>query len=170
MSQLLKYKYYDTPEGQDIFMKTFAASKYAALSGVTLGTLDILMYSHPKGFASTVGRMAWFVGPLVGMAAGFTVTTNAVQNIRGKNDKLNYFIGGAVAGSIFSAWQKAPILAVPAAVILGVAGIVKKTSVEEGWIFFPDIIQAPKSIISGKRDFTMVKDVDELKNWTAGSK
>uniref|UniRef100_A0A2A4J7G8 NADH dehydrogenase [ubiquinone] 1 alpha subcomplex subunit 11 n=1 Tax=Heliothis virescens TaxID=7102 RepID=A0A2A4J7G8_HELVI len=169
MSQLLKYKYYDTPEGQDIFMKTFAASKYATLAGLAAGTLDVMMFSHPKGFASTVGRMAWFVGPLVGMAAGFTVTTNAVQNIRGKNDMVNYFMGGVVAGSILAAWQKAPIIAVPAAVIFGVAGIVKKTSVDEGWIFFPDIIQAPKSIISGKRDWTMVQDIEELKNWTKGS-
>lgn len=166
MSYLVKYKYYDTPEGQDIFFKTFAASKYAAMAGLALGSLDVLMYSHPQGFASTAGRLAWYIGPMVGMAAGFVVTTNAMQNIRGKNDKLNYFMGGAVAGSILSAWQRAPIIAVPAAVILGLAGIVKKTSVDEGWSFFPEMEAATQSIRSLRYDWTMAKDIDELKNWT----
>lgn len=166
MAQLIKYKYYDTPEGQDIFMKTFAASKYAAMAGLAAATLDVLMYSHPQGFVNTAGRVAWFVGPMVGVAASFVVTTNALQNIRGKNDKINYFVGGAVAGSILAAWQKAPVAAVPAAVVLGLAAIVKKTSVEEGWSFFPEMKSATQSIRSVKYDWTMVKDIDELKNWT----
>ncbi|KAJ8716982.1 hypothetical protein PYW08_005381 [Mythimna loreyi] len=139
MASLIKYKYYDTPEGQDIFLKTFAASKYAVMAGLAASTLDVLMYSHPQGFANTAARVAWYVGPMVGIAAGFVVTTNAMQNIRGKNDKINYFLGGAVAGSILAAWQKAPVAAVPAAVVLGLAAIVKKTSVDEGWVFFPEM-------------------------------
>ncbi|CAD0202847.1 unnamed protein product [Chrysodeixis includens] len=166
MSQLLKYKYYDTPEGQDIFLKTVALGKYAALAGVAAASLDVLMYSHPKGLASTAGRFAWYIGPLVGMAAGYAVTHNCVQNFRGKNDKINYFLGGAVAGSILSAWQKAPVFAVPAMVILGVAGIIKKTAVDENWEFFPDVPHATKIITSVGNDWTMVKDIEELKNWT----
>lgn len=166
MSQLIKYKYYDTPEGQDIFMKTFATSKYAAMAGLAMASLDVMMYSHPKGFANTAGRFAWFLGPMVGMAAGYVVTTNAMQNIRGKNDKLNYFMGGAVAGCILSAWQKAPVAAVPAAVIFGLAAIVKKTSVDEGWPFFPELTSATQSIRSVKYDWTLAEDHEELKNWT----
>ncbi|XP_022837623.1 NADH dehydrogenase [ubiquinone] 1 alpha subcomplex subunit 11 [Spodoptera litura] len=169
MSQLLKYEYYDTPEGQDIFMKTFAISKYAALAGTALASMDVLMYSHPKGFAATAGRFAWFLGPMVGMAAGFAVTANTVQNIRGKNDKLNYFLGGVVSGSIFTAWMRAGVIAVPAAVILGAAAVVKKTSIEEGWSFFPSVPHATQSARSVKYDWTMVKDIDELKNFTTGS-
>lgn len=168
MSQLIKYKYYDTPEGQDIFLKTISASKYALVAGLAAASLDVLMYSRPKGFASTAGRFAWFVGPMVGMAAGFTVTANAVQNIRGKNDKVNYFLGGTAAASILSAWLKAPVIFVPAAMIMGAAGIVKKTSVDEGWSFFPDTNQATKTIRSVRHDWTMVKDLDEMKNWTTG--
>lgn len=166
MSQLLKYKYYDTPEGQDIFLKTVALGKYAALAGVAAASLDVLMFSHPKGFAATAGRFGWYIGPLFGMAAGYVVTHNAVQNIRGKNDKINYFLGGAVAGSILSAWAKAPAFAVPAMFILGVAGVVKKSAVDEKWVFFPDLPQATKTITSVRNDWTMVKDIEELKNWT----
>lgn len=168
MSQLLRYKYYDTPEGQDIFSKTFVTSKYAAFAGLGMATYDVLMYSHPQGFAATAGRFAWYIGPMVGMATAFTVTSNIARNIRGKDDKINYFLGGAAAGSIFSAWQRAPIFAVPAAMILGLAGIIKKTSIEEGWEFFPAFPQATKTIKSVRHDWTLVKDIDELKTWTKG--
>ncbi|CAB3219755.1 unnamed protein product [Arctia plantaginis] len=169
MSQLLRYKYTDTPDGQDIFMKTVAASKYAALAGVAMSTFDVLMYSHPKGITGTVGRFAWYIGPLVGMASAFTVTANVARNVRGADDKFNYFLGGAAAGSIFSAWQRAPIIAVPAMVILGLAGIVKKTSMQEKWEFFPDVHQATKTIKSVRHDWTLVKDLEDMKGWTKGN-
>lgn len=168
MNNLLTYKYYDTPEGQDIFLKTLATSKYAAVAGITAATFDILMYSHPKGFVNTAGRMMYIVGPLVGMASAFAVTTNAAQNFRGKNDKINYFLGGAVAGGIFSAWIRSGIIAVPAAIVLGTAAVIKKTAVDEHWTFFPESHQATKTIKSVKHDWTLVKDIEELKNWVGG--
>lgn len=168
MTSLFKYKYYDTPEGQDIFLKAFACSKYAFLTGVTAGAYDTLMYSHPKGFVNTAGRFMWYVGPLVGMAASFAVATNVAQNIRGKNDNINYFIGGAVAGSIFSAWQRSGVIAVPAMVILGCAGMIKKSAIDNDWTLFPAPKQATKTIQSVRHDWTMVKDIEELKNWTTG--
>ncbi|XP_049877446.1 NADH dehydrogenase [ubiquinone] 1 alpha subcomplex subunit 11 [Pectinophora gossypiella] len=170
MNGLFSYKYYDTPEGHDIYKKTFVASKYAALSGLTLASWDVLMFSHPKGFAQTVGRYGFFMGPMVGMAAAFTVTTNVAQNIRGKNDKINYFLGGVAAGSIFGTWLRSVTVAVPACLLLGFAAIVKKSAVDEGWVFFPDTTMAPKSIKSVRHDWTLVKDIEELKTWTTGTK
>ncbi|XP_028032326.1 NADH dehydrogenase [ubiquinone] 1 alpha subcomplex subunit 11 [Bombyx mandarina] len=170
MNKLLNYKYYDTPEGQDIFMKTFVTSKYAAVAGLAGASFDVLMFSHPKGFVNTIGRMGYIVGPLVGMAVAFTFTTNVAQNIRGKNDKLNYFLGGATSGFVFSAWMKKGIIAVPAAVVLGAIAVVKKTGIDEGWIFFPDAAQSTKTIKSVKHDWTLLKDIEELKGWTDGSK
>ncbi|KAJ2948802.1 hypothetical protein O0L34_g8060 [Tuta absoluta] len=168
MNGLLSYKYYDTPEGQDIYKKTFVMSKYAAASGFALGTFDVLMFSHPKGIAGTVGRYGFFIGPLVGMAAAFTVTTNVLQNYRGKNDKINYAIGGAVAGTIASAWLRSGVLAVPAAALFAACAVIKKTGIEEGWTFMPDTTLASKSIQSHRHDWTMAKDIPELKTWTTG--
>ncbi|XP_073954137.1 NADH dehydrogenase (ubiquinone) B14.7 subunit [Choristoneura fumiferana] len=165
---MLSYKYYDTPEGQDIYKKVFVTSKYATLAGLGLGTFDVLMFSHPKGLTGTVGRLAFYVGPTVGMAAAFTVTANVAQNMRGKNDKINYFLGGVVAGSVFGAWQRSITIGVPAAVLLGVAAVIKKTGIDEGWTFFPDSRMANQSAISARNDFTMAKDVVELKTWTTG--
>ncbi|XP_026320925.1 NADH dehydrogenase [ubiquinone] 1 alpha subcomplex subunit 11 [Hyposmocoma kahamanoa] len=162
---ILNYKYYDTPEGHDIFKKTFVTTKYAAISGLAYSTFDVLMFSHPKGFVNTVGRVGYIVGPLVGMAAAFTVTANMVQNYRGKNDKLNYFWGGAAAGAICGAWMRSATIGVPAAVVFGALAVIKKTGVDEGWTFIPDTTLASKSIQSVRHDWTMAKDIPELKSY-----
>lgn len=165
---MLSYKYYDTPEGHDVFKKTIVTGKYAALAGLGIATMDVLMYSHPKGLFNTAYRYAYFIGPLVGMATAFTVTANCAQNIRGKNDNVNYFLGGAASGAVLGAWQRSLTLGVPAAVVLGVAAIAKKMSVDQGWEIFPEITPAPKSIRSVKHDWTLVKDMEDMKTWTKG--
>lgn len=165
---MLNYKYYDTPEGSDIFKKTFVTSKYAAIAGFGAASFDVLMYSHPKGAVKTIGRYAWYLGPLVGMATAFTLTANVSQNIRGKNDKLNYFLGGLAAGSIFGTWARSITVGVPAALLLGAVAVVKKTGVDEGWVFLPQIQMATKTIQSVRHDWTMTEDVEELKNFTTG--
>ncbi|XP_028178151.1 NADH dehydrogenase [ubiquinone] 1 alpha subcomplex subunit 11-like [Ostrinia nubilalis] len=167
---MMKYKYYDTPEGQDILMKSIVTSKYAALSGLGAATFDVLMYSQPKGIVATAGRFMWYIGPLVGMATAFTVTTNVAQNIRGKNDKINYFLGGVAAGSVFGAWQRSITISVPMAVLLGLVAVVKKTAIDEGWELLPQVPHATKTIQSVKRDWSIVKDIEELKNYTTESK
>lgn len=168
MDRILSYKYYDSPEGDDILLKTISTSKYAVMTGLVMGSYDVLMYTKPIGFFNTLRRYAYFVGPLVGMATAFTVTSNVAKNFRRKNDKLNYFLGGAMAGSIYSAWQKAPVLAVPAMVILGTAAMIKKTGVDAGYTFFPDIPQMTKTAVSTKHDWTIAEDIESLKTWTKG--
>lgn len=168
MDKLLNYKYYDSPEGEDVIYKTIAISKFGAVAGLGYGVFDVLMYSRTKGFVNTAGRLGWYVGPLVGAAAAFAVTANVTQNIRGKNDKLNYFLGGAVSGLILSAWQRVPVMAVPLAMIFGTAAMIKKTALEEGHTFFPDFPQATKTIKSAKHDWTLAKDLPQHKNWTSG--
>ncbi|CAH2240881.1 jg9618 [Pararge aegeria aegeria] len=131
---MLSYKYYDTPEGHDVFKKTVVTGKYAALAGLGVGTLDVLMHSHPKGFFNTGFRYAFFIGPLV-----------------------------------VGAWQRSVTVGVPAAVVLGVVGIAMKMSVDENWCLFPGFTPATKSIMSVKHDWSLVKDIDELKTWTKGN-
>ncbi|CAH2089132.1 unnamed protein product [Euphydryas editha] len=165
---MLSYKYYDTPEGQDIFKKVFVTSKYAAVAGLGVATYDILMYSHPKGIFNTAYRYAFFLGPMVGMATAFTVTANAAQNIRGKNDVWNYFLGGAMSGAIFGAWYKSVPVGIPMAIVLGAVGMIKKTAIDNGWTLVPELTTANKSIRSVKHDWTLVKDIEELKAWKTG--
>ncbi|XP_041984841.1 uncharacterized protein LOC121737277 [Aricia agestis] len=164
---LLSYKYYDTPEGQDIYKKLFVTSKYAVMVGMPLATQDVLMYSHPTGVFSTAYRFAFYLGPLVGMATAFTITANGLQNYRGKNDYVNYFCGGAAAGAVASAWAKSKVALVPLAVVLGGAAMIKKAAIEYNYTFFPEMQTATKTIKSAKHDWSLAKDIEEYKNWTS---
>lgn len=53
----------------------------------TSGTMDILMYSHPKGLLPIASRFAWWLGPAVGMASAFTTGAYVSHRLRGTNDK-----------------------------------------------------------------------------------
>ncbi|XP_047517116.1 NADH dehydrogenase [ubiquinone] 1 alpha subcomplex subunit 11 [Pieris napi] len=166
---LLTYKYYDTPEGQDIFKKTLVTTKYAILASLPVATFDVLLYSHPKGIFQTVMRYGFYLGPAISMATAFTLTTNIAQNVRGKNDEFNYFLGGAAAGAVYASVRRQPVIAVPAAIVLGACGIVKKIGIDNNFTFFPKLHSGKESINSVRRDWTFVKDIDELKNWEKGS-
>ena len=52
--------------------------------GVVAATWDVLLYSHPKGYAQTAGRFLFYTGPLAAMAAGFAATTCVAVSVRGK--------------------------------------------------------------------------------------
>lgn len=103
---LLKSQYYDSPEGTDAFGKIVATNKYAVLGGLAWGTIDVLMISKPKGYLPILARYAYNVGPMMGMASAFTLGTLVATNVRGKDDRLNYFIGGACAGGVYGAWRR----------------------------------------------------------------
>lgn len=84
---LIKTGYYDKPEGQDCYGKMLATNTYAAAAGMAWGTVDVLMLSHTKGYLPTMARLAYNVGPMMGMASAFTLATFAATNIRGKDDR-----------------------------------------------------------------------------------
>lgn len=84
---LLRYKYYDHPDGEDAFGKMVAANKYAAAAGLAWSTVDVMTLSKPQGYLPTIGRFAYNTGPLMGMATAFTLTTFAATNFRGKDDR-----------------------------------------------------------------------------------
>ncbi|VVC93368.1 unnamed protein product [Leptidea sinapis] len=168
MNSLFTYKYYDTPEGQDIFKKVIVTSKYGVCAGLPIASFDVLLYSHPKGVFQTALRYGTYLGPLVGMATAFTLTANMACNIRGKNDELNYFMGGAAAGALFSVCRRSPILAPPAMIALGAIAVVKKLAIDYDYVFFPPVQMAAKSAQDHRNDWTLVKDIEELKTWTTG--
>merc|ERR1712189_67380 len=106
----MNYKYYDTPEGQDCFLKMGYLTKNAAIFGVFAGVQDILLVSHPKGYAQTAGRFLYYPVPFSAMASTFAATSCVANSIRGKDDHLNYIIGGLSSGSIYESGKKAYIL------------------------------------------------------------
>lgn len=83
---LLKIQYYDKPEGQDAFGKMVATNRYALATGLVFSTYEVLFVSKPQGYIKTLGRFAYFTGPLMGMASAFTMTTYTANRLRGKDD------------------------------------------------------------------------------------
>lgn len=84
----------------------FPPPSLQAVTGLTTATYDVVLYSKPKGIPNIVGRYALHVGPLMGMATAFTTVTYAATKFRGKDDSLNYVLGGIAAGGVVGAWSK----------------------------------------------------------------
>ncbi len=83
---LLKVQYYDKPEGQDFFGKIVSTNRHALAVGLVASTYDVLFLTKPQGYIKTIGRYGYFIGPFMGMATAFTVTTYAANRLRGKDD------------------------------------------------------------------------------------
>ena len=76
------------------------------VAGLTTATYDTVLYSKPKGLINIIGRYAMHVGPLMGVATAFTTVTYASTKFRGKDDGLNYALGGFAAGGVIGRWAK----------------------------------------------------------------
>ncbi|KAH8355124.1 hypothetical protein KR093_006420 [Drosophila rubida] len=165
----LRSEYYDHPDGEDAFGKIVATNRHAIVAGLAWSTVDVLTLSKPRGYIPTIGRFAYNTGPLMGMATAFTLTTLAATNLRGKDDKLNYLAGGFAAGGVFGAWRHSHVAGLVAGLFLGIAGVLKKMSVEQGWEFFPD---PPTRQFGGlniaQNDYTIM--AERPKNWTSEKK
>lgn len=162
------YKYYDTPKGEDIFKKLWVTGKYAGAAGLAWSTIDVMLYSYPKGYLQTIGRYAYITGPVIGIAATYTITSNIAASLRKKDDTLNYVLGGVAAGCMVGAYRKSIMVGFCSSVAFAVAGIVKKSSIDEGWSFFPDMSRQYSGVSSRWFDYTLT--AERPKNWTTGEK
>lgn len=155
--------YKDHPDGQACFQKVFEATKYTGAVGFVLSTYDVLMVVKPQGYVPTLGIFLRTTVPCAAAGATFAAITCVSTNLRGKDDKLNYFIGGASAGSVFGAAKNSVKVGFPAAVFLGLAAVLFKDSMQKGWEFFPKIYHKMGYIDYRKFDYTLTKDVSKDK-------
>ncbi|XP_014258871.1 NADH dehydrogenase [ubiquinone] 1 alpha subcomplex subunit 11 [Cimex lectularius] len=156
-----EYKYHDTPDGQDCFKKLWYVTKYSTLYGLVGSSIEILLNSHPKGYAATFARYGFLTGSLVGSVVTFSSTSCMFTNLRGKDDRLNYGLAGIATGAFNGAWMKSVKVGSYSAVVFAVAGIVLKDFVINKWELFPDA-GTPKEVThtysSFSKDFTLTKD------------
>ena len=80
----------------------FASFRFSVIvfSGIIVSTYDTLLYTKPQGYVPTIATYLRGTVPLVASAATFAAVTCAACNLRGKDDKVNYLIGGLSAGSV----------------------------------------------------------------------
>ncbi|XP_047473562.1 NADH dehydrogenase [ubiquinone] 1 alpha subcomplex subunit 11-like [Penaeus chinensis] len=89
--------YTDNPDGKECFQKIWACTKYSGMLGLVVSTYDVLMYTKPQGYVPTLGAYIRSTVPLAGAGAVFAAVTCASTSLRGKDDKLNYFLGGKLS-------------------------------------------------------------------------
>jgi NADH dehydrogenase (ubiquinone) 1 alpha subcomplex subunit 11 len=87
MQNFFDAQYYAKPEGEDYVGKMMATNRYMIQGALGAATTDIIMYSHPKGYLPTIARLAWWLGPAIGVASAFTTGAYVATNVRGKDDR-----------------------------------------------------------------------------------
>ncbi|XP_055531675.1 uncharacterized protein LOC129722334 [Wyeomyia smithii] len=164
---LLNTRYYDKPEGTDLFGKMIATNKYALAAGLGYSSIEVLMVSKPKGIMPSLARYVYFTGPFVGMASAFTVGAYTANKLRGKDDIINYVVGAFAAGGVYGAWRRSVVSGLVSGIFFSIAGISKKMSIIEGWEFFPEVKKHAYGSLNPKRyDFTLTQERE--RGWTSG--
>lgn len=139
MSEEKPFRYFDSPDGQDIFKKLQCLMKPTILTAVGIGFADIVLVSKPKGYLPTIGRLMYISSPILAASATFVLTTNGVASIRNKDDKLNWFMGGFATGTVFGALKRSGMLGFNLGMAFGFLAFLKKMAVENNFQLSPDI-------------------------------
>ncbi|CAH0550646.1 unnamed protein product [Brassicogethes aeneus] len=167
MSKELKpFKFFDSPDGEDIFKKLSLALKPTILAAIGLSTADVLLYSHPKGYAKTLARYAFIGLPIIGITSTFVIVTNLAGSLRKQDGKINWFIGGAAAGSLFGVWSRRPMVGFNMAMFMGIMGSMRKSAQQHGWDVIPpsDTPIAAGTVWSVHQDWTLT--AERPRGWT----
>lgn len=88
------YNYYDHPEGEAPLVKMFACGKYGVAAGLTAGLTDCLAFSKVNTYKAVANCVAYWVVPFAAMGVSFAAATYVSHNLRQKDDKFNYAVGG----------------------------------------------------------------------------
>lgn len=166
MSAEKPYEYFDTPDGHDVFKKLRCFMGPTTEWAVGLGIADVALNSHPKGYLATLTRMAYIGSPIIGAGATFVLATNALASIRKKDDKLNWFLGGFAAGTVFGAWKRNGFLGFNVGMAFGIIACLKKYTVEMNYTILPDMTKGIQHHNVYIYDWSLTKE--RPGNWTTG--
>lgn len=134
---LFRYSYYDSPEGKDLFKKLFFTNKYVSIVGFGLAASEIILVSKPIGYLNTLHRFGQLMTPMIAATSAFCIVAHTSYKIRGKDDLINYTIGGYAAGSLFGVLIKQNLIGMWLGVVCAVIGATKKHSMLNGYQIFP---------------------------------
>ncbi|XP_038048535.1 NADH dehydrogenase [ubiquinone] 1 alpha subcomplex subunit 11-like [Patiria miniata] len=93
---------YDNIDGKEPAKKVLETTATGAAFGVGLSTIALSMY-FPKNFTEALGRGLNHTATLATLGAVFGAGTTISASVRSKDDPLNYFIGGCMAGAVLGA-------------------------------------------------------------------
>ncbi|CAL4129700.1 unnamed protein product [Meganyctiphanes norvegica] len=146
--------YSDAPDGEQCFQKMLICGKNAGLVGVIASTYDLLMVTKPQGYVPAIGCYIRGTIPLAAAGLTFATVSCMATNLRHKDDKFNYFLGGASAGGIIGVAKKSFRLGIPVAFLLGISAIIFKDSLDSKWELLPKIDHQMGTFDTIKNDYT----------------
>ncbi|CAH1958224.1 unnamed protein product [Acanthoscelides obtectus] len=103
--------------------------------------------------------------PIIGATTAFVCTTNAAASIRGKDDLLNWFLGGFAAGAMMGVWRRRVMTGWNMGMLFGILAIGKKYAVQNGWDVTP---RNPPIASRGIWDWDFTLTAERPRNWTTG--
>ncbi|KAF0772238.1 NADH dehydrogenase [Aphis craccivora] len=166
---IFKYSYYDTPDGHDLVKKLFYTNKKVSIIGFGLASTEIILVSKPFGYLNTVYRYGQLMGPMLAATTTFCIVTHVSTNLRGKDDMLNYAIGGFSTGILTGILVKQKFLGFWMAVSMACIGAAKKHSKLNNYEFYPTFPNVRKPIYGDFRtpynDWTLFEP--RQKGWVA---
>jgi len=162
-----KYQYFDSPDGEDTFKKLWCVLKPTLPAAAFIGMCDVAVWSQPKGYLNTAVRYSAVVLPIIGIASTFVVATNGIASIRQKDDRINWFFGGFIAGSTFGILTRNKMFGFNMGILGGIAATIRKAADQQGWEIIP---KDTKLRIGGAtvclRDYSLT--AEKPRNWTTG--
>ncbi|XP_023019619.1 NADH dehydrogenase (ubiquinone) B14.7 subunit [Leptinotarsa decemlineata] len=164
--EIRPYKYFDTPDGHDVFKKYLCLLKPAGQVTAAAGIFDVVAWSHPKGYLPILGRFVYVGTPIIGATTAFVFTTNGLASLRNKDDKLNWFLGGFAAGALVGAWRGKTMFGFNLGMLFGLMAVVRKYSEDRGWQFSPPNGVPIMNQGIWQYDFSLFKE--RPRTWTTG--
>lgn len=149
------YQYFDTPNGEDIGKKLWCALKPATTLAIVAGTVDVLMYSKPKGYLAALGRYAWISIPILGVTTAFVLTTNLSKIYRKEEDYWNWALGGFGAGGVVGVYTGRATSGWLWGATFATAAMIKKYAVDNNIIMIPQGKQALGTIRYVRHDYSL---------------
>ncbi|KAK5647741.1 hypothetical protein RI129_002633 [Pyrocoelia pectoralis] len=159
--------YFDYPDGENLGKKLWITVKNTAAVSAGISIVDVLLYSHPKGYAATLGRIASISAPIIGLSSIFVVITNQAANYRKKDDKLNWVIGGVATGIACGAWRRSGMVGFCSSVLFGTYAFIQKDALMMNIPLFDVNLKLDNGgLRTVKQDWTLT--ADRPGNWTTG--
>ncbi|XP_044263317.1 uncharacterized protein LOC123010470 [Tribolium madens] len=162
------FDYCSSPDGEDVLQKFGVIAKPVALTAFAFSTIDVMLHSHPKGYMQTIARYCHCSWPIFGAATAFVIGSNLAGSLRKKDDRLNWFIGGASAGAIAGIWRKNTLTGCIVATFAGIVALSKKHCIMNGThLLYPKEYHVQYGgLRTVRQDWTLTKH--RPGNWTTG--
>ncbi|XP_055331902.1 NADH dehydrogenase [ubiquinone] 1 alpha subcomplex subunit 11-like [Paramacrobiotus metropolitanus] len=136
--EILLYKWYDTPDGEDCIKKMIYLGRMSGIAGMAFSYFEVGANRHlipvqtPTGYAI---RFVSSTAPFVAAGVAFGGVTCLMCSARKKDDFWNYFWGGMAAGGVVGVRFKSGTLGTVAGILFGFMAAFKKQSKKEKGLF-----------------------------------